>query len=192
MGYTICKKPAFIFTHIPKTGGTSLFSRQSNVQKQIAPYCSGLKVMNGHRYLRNFTGGCAYIKLKDYFKFSIVRNPYDRFVSLWLTKNKDMPFSQFINKVKQGKFPWKPLHSQTSWIATLEGIILTDHLIRYEVYEDDIQRTFKKLGLPWIKLPHLRKTDRYEDYKVYYDTQDKIDFVANYYANDLKNFNYSF
>ena len=189
MGCAICKNPPFIFTHIPKTGGTSFLSRRSPVVRQLRPYCEDLVIMNGHRYLYTFRLGCSRISLNDYFKFTIVRNPYDRFISLWLTKAKDTPLDDFIEMIKKRKIGWYPLKTQSSWVSARNGKLLIDHFIKYEDYEDGINRTLNGLGLPSVTLPHLRKTERLIDFRSYYN-KDQIKFVQNLYDLDFKNFNY--
>ena len=198
MGCAICKSPPFIFTHIPKTGGTSFMSRRSPVLKQLMPHCKGLTVMNGHRYLHSLGRGCRGLILSNYFKFTIVRNPYDRFISLWLTRTankdlkltKDATLNQFINLVKNRKVPWTALKTQSSWVCARNGKLLINHFIKYEDYENEINKTLNNLGLPSVILPHLRKTNRDRDYTKYYETEEQIQFVRKMYELDFENFNY--
>lgn len=189
MAFVWCKEPAFIYTHIPKTGGTSLFSHRSKLTKQLKKICPDISVMGGHRYLRYYKGKIP--DFDNYLRFATVRNPYDRFVSLWLTKNKDMPFIDFVNLVRENKLAWYQLKSQSAWISTIDGKILTNHLLRFENYEPEVRRLFIKLGLPDPKIPHLRKTERRKNYRHYY-TDEIVDFVTDYYSVDLENFNYSY
>ena len=76
----ISHKHKFIFTHIPKTGGTSI-----------------TRALNPNAGIKNKPLKEMPLKDKeDYFKFTFVRNPWDRAVSMfffrqkrgWLTKKK--------------------------------------------------------------------------------------------------------
>lgn len=189
MGCAVSENPAFIFTHIPKTGGTSLFSNHSPVQCNLRAHCQDLKVMNGHRYLRNYA---KTLDLSKYFKFAVVRNPYDRFISLWLTRIEYKTLDSFINAMKKRIFGWYALKPQFTWISIVNGPLLTDHLVRYENYIEGINEVFKTLGLPKVQIPHLRRTDRAKDYRMYYKKASQIAFVTEYYKKDLDLFNYSF
>lgn len=188
MAFTLCAKPAFIFTHIPKTGGSSLFSFRSSIPRKIEPYCKSLTVMSGHQYLRNFSKREFF---KKAFKFAIVRNPYDRYVSMWKVRADYVSIDEFTRMLIDREHAWYQIKPQTRWIATRDGTILTDQVLRFENYEAEIQRVFKLLGLPRVTLPHLRKTNRDSDYRKYYTDRSRA-FVESYYKEDLVNFNYMF
>ena len=164
-------------------------SRRARTHIKLKAY--NLTIMNGHHYLRYLINKHD---VSTYFKFSIVRNPYDRFISLWKVKQEKFGYSldEFIDLVKARKLPWTALKAQYTWISDGGSNLLTDHLMRYENYLIDIKDTLRKLGLPIISLPHLRKSDRSPNYRVYYKNDKQIDFVTDYYKQDLTNFRYSF
>lgn len=58
-----------IFVHIPKTGGTSI--RMS---------LKGMHLLKQHRTMDEVPEWCD---IDDYFKFTFVRNPWDRILSLY-------------------------------------------------------------------------------------------------------------
>lgn len=189
MAVIISEDPGFIFTHIPTTGGSSL----TEAIGQIKHLCKGLKIYSGHRYLRNLLGNR---NPDDYLKFTIVRNPFDRFVSHWLIKRPDLTFQEFTDAVVDRQIPWLALRAQSRWISTIprngKSKLLIDLPLRYERYEDSITRTLSDLGLPQVNLPHLRKISREKDYRTYYTSPKQVDKVAKLYEEDLENFNYSF
>jgi hypothetical protein len=183
--------PSFLFIHIPKTGGTSFISNRSSATKELKETCPLMNIASGHRTLHYLS---TKMDISKYFKFSIIRNPFDRFISLWKVQNLStgISFNTFINLVDQKKYGWYPLKPQSFWITNKENKLLTDHLIRFENYTKGINKVLKTLSLPSIKLPHLRKLDRLTDYKPYYNNSEQIDKVAKIYSIDLKNFGYSF
>lgn len=190
MACAICERPRFIYTHIPKTGGTSLFSPKSSATQTILNH-HHLILIGGHRYLRYI--GKRY-DLDKYLKFATVRNPYDRFISLWLTRTlrTKETLQQFINAVKAREVKWDALKQQCTWIRDLKGNLLTDRILRYENYEEEVRKLFEELSLPKVKLPHLRRTKRDRNYANYYERENQIDFVTDLYHDDLLIFNYSF
>jgi hypothetical protein len=190
MSCAVCEDPKFIFIHIPKTGGTSFMSKRSLGTAGLQKQCH-IELHGGHRYLRYMAGN---YNLPDYFKFTIVRNPYDRFISLWKTRQLKYGYdlNEFIRLIKARKVPWAALKTQSSWVSNANKVLLIDHFINYENYEKGIKETLKKLGLIMPGLPRLRRTKRNRDYKNYYKTQKQIDFVTKNYMIDLINFGYSY
>jgi len=190
MSCAVCEEPKFIFIHVPKTGGTSFMSKGSHGTAALQKQCH-IELHRGHRYLRYMSK--AY-DLSEYFKFTIVRNPYDRFISLWKTRQLKYGYglSEFIRLIKDRKIAWAPLKTQSSWVSNANKVLLIDHFISYESYEKGIKETLKKLGLIMPRLPRLRQIKRNRDYKNYYKTQEQIDFVTKNYMIDLINFGYSY
>jgi hypothetical protein len=74
----------YIFFHVPKAGGTSIHSRLKERYGWTDDPPPVLHHMMVRDYLRFFP------KKKDYFKFAIVRNPFDRLLSTWsdFTQNR--------------------------------------------------------------------------------------------------------
>lgn len=192
MACAIARDPNFIFTHIPTTGGTSLMSNKSHVPSVIKAHCGDLKILTGHRYLRNMIKNR---NADDFFKFTIVRNPFDRMVSHWKVHAPQLSFYQFVEEVHHRRMPWLALRAQSRWVALrppMTGKLLIDHAIRYERYEEGVNDTLARLGLPRVSLPHLRQNPRMKDYRRYYTSPRQIDLVAELYEEDIMNFNYSY
>jgi len=82
---------------------------------------------------------------KQYFKFTIVRNPFDRLVSQYYWKNR-----KNINPVAFDVFLSEHSHLiRENWnLYTENNQILVDDFIKYENLEEDINRISKKVGLP--------------------------------------------
>lgn len=190
MGCAVCEWPKFIFIHIPKTGGTSFMSESSFGTKALQKQCP-LTIMKGHRYLRYMASN---YNLTEYFKFTIVRNPYDRFISLWKTKQLKYGYdlNEFIRLIKARKIAWAALKTQSSWVSGANNKLLIDHFINYENYEKEIKETLKTLGLKMPGLPRLRSIKRNRNYRVYYKDQKHVDFVTKNYITDLINFGYTY
>ena len=191
MASAICKDPAFIFIHIPKTGGTSFISHGSRATRELKRHCK-LEVSASHRRIIDIA---KTHNLDDYFKFSVVRNPYDRFISLWLTrKAKDgTDLDGFIELIENKRLPMMRFKPQVYWISDGDGSnLLVDHLVKYENYKLGLYEVLRKLKLPFVKLPHMRQTMRDEDYRKYYKTQEQIEYVKDRYKIDLLKLGYRY
>lgn len=184
MGCVKCDNPKFFFVHIPKTGGTSVSQALHKLDIETT-------LMQGHRYL-----GWLMTKheLQNHHKFTVVRNPYDRFISLWLTRKKrhGCSLDDFIRGISLRKFGWYALRSQSRWVSDRRGKLLIDHVVKFEGLLTGIRGWGLTHGLNITKLPHMRKTQRDRDYQKYYETEEQINFVKQRYLNDLTNFNYNF
>ena len=163
------------FIHIPKTGGTSIKSAL-NIRKL------------GHPTLKSYTANA----------FTVVRNPFDRLVSSFCyakTENnfyyKKHPyyeyiancnFETFVKRLSEFK-DFFQLRPQSDFIYDSENNLLIDHVLRYEALQKDFNKFWD------IKLPHLNKSNRHEDWERYYN-KNTIKTAYEFYKRDFKNFNY--
>ncbi len=187
-----------IHIHIPRTAGTSI---KSGLFMESQPHFFARKYIQ----MRPDWSNC--------FKFSFVRNPWDRAVSLFSHQNGEGDSQDFKNWLldmveKNGHpndrtiewkvtdqldgtggipFPWK---SQTDWLIDYSGNICMDFIGRFENLNQDIYILEKLIGHT-ILLPHLRKT-KHGSYQDYYLDQESIDLVADWGRKDIENFGYSF
>ena len=137
----ISHKLKFIFVHIPKTSGNSLslflkdFIDNDVIhcesimgEKQgISILCEKTKKDIKHcdiRYYKNIYGD----KIEKYFKFTIVRNPYDRILSFYLwSKGKN---NQVFNRNEFIKFIKNNNSLQHKYIDNTFHIIYYENLIK--------------------------------------------------------------
>ena len=82
----------FLFLHLPKTGGTS-------INKFFNDKFDNNERDFGHPYLSDYK--CN--NFDDYFKFTVVRNPYDRLVSAFFYMKEYSNFQSDINFRKKWK-----------------------------------------------------------------------------------------
>lgn len=174
-----------IFIHINKTGGTSIsqafgFPRKHKVARQ-------LKEEVPHKW-------------DLYFKFSFVRNPWDRMLSMYKFRiennfqiDSNISFKKWLLEVcpkqrENKSFPplWGP---QLEWLEDKEGNILVDYIGRYERIKSDWEKICKKINKKLI-LPHLNKSNHLPYYK-YYDKETKS-LVEEWHQKDIAKFGYEF
>lgn len=126
-----------------------------------------------------------------YYKFAVIRNPFDRIVSFYeyhkmtgergLTKGRN--FKEWFWHVEF-------IPSMKPYVYDEADNLLVDKLIRFEDLESGFRETCHEIGIDSMSLPHEKKSKR-KDYKQYYDKQMR-DFVEEKLAIDLQTFSYSF
>lgn len=191
------QKTGSIFIHIPKAAGTS-----------VARAIYGMNI--GHRKAIDYLNISKKEFLK-YYRFSIVRNPWDRLVSAYhfarqggtsYVQPKRNPvyqselFSSFDIFVKE----W--LTSVSLWEEDVifqfqhEYIYVDDELMvnfvgKLENIDNDFNVICNRIGID-ANLPCLNKSEKNKkSYRDYYDDQTKR-IVGEIYSKDINLFEYSF
>ena len=200
----ISHKHKFIFIHIPKCGGTSIESLfggsvcgwdgDNNLWKQ---HCSLNQIKSIYK-----------IDIDKYYKFTFVRNPWDRAVSdyKWWIRRKS-PFRrllnnstlkdyllgrngyEYINHLNNRTGRGDHFYEQSSFIF-VKNINKMDFIGRFENLQEDFNVVCDKIGIPQQQLPHKNKT-KHKHYTEYYDDETK-QMVAEKYAKDIEYFGYEF
>lgn len=187
-----------IFVHVPKCAGIS-------VTKSLFGNLGG-----GHLSLADYQ---LLFDLKDFstfFKFTFVRNPWDRLVSAfcflknggfdkadarWAKNNLSRydDFNTFVREWVNGENIYKKNHffPQFSFIYDPDRQTRIDYIGKVENLTQDFTYVKNKLGIS-AELALLNQTGRKDrDYRKYYTTE-SIEIVANTYAEDIKLFSYKF
>jgi hypothetical protein len=184
-GIIICENPKFIYLKPAKTAGTSIL--REFLEKEISEVFH-LKdhPEKAHRWFKEITDE----KLQSYFIFCVVRNPFDRFVSLAAYFN--IPFKKFIREIsKYCEDDNIRIHSLPQSIYThLNGYQFVDMICRFECLQADMNLVLDRIGLSRRILPYINKS-RHSHYSEYY-TDDEIELIEKLYADDIKYFGYSF
>lgn len=150
-------------------------------------------------------------KFRRYFKFTVVRNPWDRLVSAyfyltqdrghetaqkWVDKNlhKYEGFNDFVlslkrEKVRRNILSWTHFLPQYKWISDNKENILVDFMAKLENLENDFY-TIKERAKVEGKLNVINKSKR-SNYKNYYD-KETAKIVEKVYAKDIKYLDYSY
>lgn len=191
------KKIAFV--HIPKTAGTTIRRVLSDHGANKAheyphPRAKHIKVREFVRSIPTY---------RDYFIFAIVRNPWDRMVSLWRygTSDKDPHTPQAFETwltTYAGTWGYNEnikyalnKESQGSWLTDDKGVYACNYVGRFEQLETDYSYVAVQYGLKlYDKLP-FEKTTTHKHYSEYYTTKTR-QWVRKYFADDIKDFKYHF
>ena len=187
-----------IFVHIPKCAGISV------VKSLFGNFDCG------HTSLKRYQIMFAPGEFKNYFKFTIVRNPYDRLVSAyffmkkggvnekdkkWAEKNLS-PYADFDAFVK-GWVNKKNIRSglhfrpQCGFICLEKNRPGMDFIGYYENLESDFSFICRKLQMNSTLHEANRNLSREKNYREYY-TDETRKIVADVYAGDIQVLGYSF
>lgn len=219
----ISHRKKFIYTKTVKTAGTSVevfFERYCVPEGPYTPtHATPVKIseagiigLRGSRKNEvvppewyNHMGAAA-IKNKlsshiwdNYFKFCVIRNPFDRLISLF-----------WFNNRKQGEKTFDHLSADTiiglfrKWLLTskintsrsmylIDNEVCMDFFIRYEHLQKDIEKvcTILKIDYQEDQLPFLKKSSRVAIPIASYYDQACIDVVEQIHGFELDYFNYT-
>ena len=198
----------FIFVHVPKTGGTS-------IERTIQKYGTCLQGKRNFDsiYYKHITANSLKILLGDefdtYFKFTVVRNPWDWIVSNYeynrgvhrpysisdsdSDKQKDFSSLNLENMSFDVWLDWwvETFHpSQIQLLVDCDGKLLTDKVIKFESLQEDFNMVCKKINIKPSKLPHKIKSNR-RPYEEYYNSESKA-LVQRAFSADIEAFDYHF
>jgi hypothetical protein len=202
-----------IFIHIPKCGGTS-------IENVIWPRPEDLTEANlwwgfVSKYHNKYqTGGLQHLLARQvrsevgleifnsFYKFTIVRNPWDRIVSQFaymqtrpdlmdfIGMQPDTEFKAYLGLIqKKQHVQWMP---QTDFILDQDGTLLVDKIGRLESIEKDSNEVFDILGVcrEQDKNFHANRSER-KSIDHYYD-QESAEMVGEIYSSDISYLNYGF
>jgi hypothetical protein len=96
------------------------------------------------------------------FKFSVVRNPYDKAISAWrfLDDLKIIPLVDALSNPPQPD-NWRSYHHFTRTLTsmlTIDGKLYPDFIVKYENLNNDFTTLMVKLGISSFFLPETNKT----------------------------------
>tara|TARA_Y100001938_G_C8099594_1_gene440605 strand:- start:1172 stop:1789 length:618 start_codon:yes stop_codon:yes gene_type:complete len=202
----ICFKHRCIFVHIPKTGGQSISRHFRKIGKiRGSDTWSNRDPLRGPPRLAHLTAE-EYVTGKHVtpqffnssFKFSFVRNPWQRVVSEFSWRKHLWKKISFDDWVKQLQFintddfcdKKRHLKPQQEFLYDDEENQLVDFIGRYENLQADFNTVLEELKLSPSKLPYINRSS-HKDYVHYYNQESK-QIIAQKYAKDIEYFGYEF
>lgn len=191
------QKTKSIFVHVPKTAGLSLI---------YAVY--GDKVeLYGHKRIIQYQK--VFSHFDQFYKFTVVRNPWDRLYSAYrFLQNNGLnehdinareqhlkhisSFEEFVLTWLNENTMWDIIHffPQHHFLCSEEGELLINQFIKFE----DIAAGNIELSSYFnrkIDLPHINKTTESKEYINHYSEAMK-EKVQEIYRKDIELFNYKF
>jgi Sulfotransferase family len=184
-----------IFVHVPKAAGTSIEKRLRQSDKDV---------VGGH------TTALAYRKkypaeFAAYFKFAVVRDPLDRFISAYSYLKQMAVHSALNNQIVHDcesmdhfaeKIKASPgiignivhLLPQHQFICDQKGEVIMDSVFRFEKLESAWREICSRAGIPAEPLAKLNPSPRAAREEV---TQAVLFVVRRAYARDFELFGYT-
>lgn len=168
-----------IFIHIPRTGGSSIERSFGVDMWQSTP---------NEKHLSAFE-----VKVKvgkerweEYYKFTVIRNPWDRVISLMNSGyyGKYSNLYEFLIKYEPAAHEYKNYQYYKILNAKL------DYIVRFENLQKDADFVRKKIGLSPSVLPHHEKSE-HNSYITYYNCE-TFSIVNYLYWVDIRKYDYSF
>ena len=175
------------FFHLPKNAGSS-----------IATWLTDN--VNGEEYMDDFRHASPR-SLKPMFddfgwSFCCVRNPWDRTVSWYnffhkqyknINKGINIPFEEYMDKLINEDYTSKYIKPIGHQYKTCDYV---DYVIKYETLTHDFKKVQEKVKC-FKPLNRVNKSID-ADYTQYYTKDSYVNWVGEYYAKDIMEFNYSF
>ena len=140
-----CTKRKLLFVHIPKTGGTSIESQMGALNKKGCGY----GITKGKAMQHYTVNECRehFPITDDYWSFSIVRDPYTRFVSDYHWNKghcKCKSVDEFLclaERVVKGDLYSENVYydhfmPQHKFLCDVSGNVLVDRVFRFEIFKD--------------------------------------------------------
>ena len=189
-----------IFVHIPKTGGMS-----------VARALYGDKLGHGsHHSIADYQVAFSAREFRRYFKFTFVRNPWDRAYSAYSflrrggMDEEDRAWSEatlpaypdfesfVLNWLTPGNAAsWIHFRPQVGFLRRRpDNALGIDYVGRFEALAGDFAKVADRLGID-AKLQHSNRSERVASWRDVY-TPAMRDAIARTYAADIRAFGYSF
>jgi hypothetical protein len=182
----------YVFVHIPKTAGRSVLSAM------------GVTFRCEHKSLGDYAAELGADVCKQRFKFTVVRNPWDRAVSFYRffyspVRQPALTFEHWLQR-RSKVVPLRakvPL-DQFSY-CRVDGVVDMDAILKFENVEKEFQPVAARFGITG-SLPHVGENTRvkripvetHESFRDYYASQWSVDFIAGLNSELIERMGYTF
>ena len=193
----------FLFVHIPRTAGNSIQSvLRDYSEDEIVALRSGRDgierfglrnphyKLSKHSTLAEYRAALGQEQFRSLYKFTCVRNPWDRMVSYyfrWTRDAKDWARKEFRKMILKALSVADYLRLDESKEDPFDNV---DYVMRFETLADDFRRVCAALNIPAKPLPKYNCSRR-EQYSRYYDDELRA-LIRERFALEIERFGYVF
>lgn len=211
----ICHKNKIIFIHIPKCAGSSVehyfevkpFDWKTPNYQNLTGWCPKRKIHMHHATANELleTELIDEDVWNEYYKFTIVRNPWSRAFSdyLWLNRfnyinssftdfiNKKGKLSKILNDKSVKEYRGDHLYPQIDFL-TINNEIVVDKILFFENIKSEFKQFINSQNLPTKSLPHSKKAKKMVSHYSHFYKDEEEELISNIYSKDIKMFDYFF
>ncbi len=193
----------FLFVHIPKTAGNSIQSilRDYSEDELVALRGEqdgierfGLRnpkyKIKKHSTLAEYRAVLRDEQFRSLYKFTCVRNPWDRMVSYYFTPTQQVGAwdrKEFRKMISKGLSVADYLRLDKGEEDPFGNV---DYVMRFENLANDFRSVCTTLGIPTASLPQYNRSNR-EHYSKYYNDELR-ELVRKRFASEIERFGYTF
>jgi len=205
-------RSGFWFVDIPRTGSTSLKVQLESLSfKGYGKSGHYSQSASSKPFFRDHTSACQVRdsigeeNWSNLYTFSIIRNPWSRFFSLYNYRIKagllspSVSFEEYVHLLKQTNVwsesspfrateYWWPM---TGYLASNASELLVENIFRFEEYGLAIKEIRNKLGVALASSTSLNESGNDLRYRDAYTTETR-EIIEQYYASDIERFAYTF
>ncbi len=215
-----------LFIHIPKVAGQSIESvflkragltwqqREEMLLKPNKLPSMGpprLAHLTALEYVKH--GYLSANEFSEIFKFSFVRNPWERLVSEYKYRNFTFSFKDFVwskfplpsdDNYSQGVDLYRHIIPQSDFLYDQHDNLLVDYVGKFESLANDFSRVTKLITGDSLSLPHKNKSSKTlfeklaswrgnkgKHYSEYYDDATR-EYIEDLYKRDIRLLDYTF
>ena len=207
---SICRAGVW-FVDIPRTSSTSvkaelgrLFGGEYRKSVEREAGVKRKKYFHDHTTAGRMKHALRESVWQELFTFSVVRNPWDRFLSLYRFRialgdlPAEIPFTQYAAMLKDVTYrrnhsPFAEWHyhmSMCDFLMDELDQVLVNRVYRMEDREEMIVDLNNRFGLE-LREVHKEKLSDGRSYREFYDDE-TAEMVGEYFRDDIANFSYEF
>ena len=203
----VSHKHRFIFFAQPRTAthairaalqphlGADDWQQQALTGTLRLPILELARIGHGHISLQQVQTWLPSEIWREYFKFTVVRNPYERYVSACTFLNRRNPGyagkerAFMKTALTRQRFRERALiRPQVALLANGAGTVGMNFVGRYERLQQSFDHVCECIGIPPNRLAR-RNASRHGDYRRYYD-EALLEQVSAFYRADFEQFEY--
>ena len=149
--------------------------------------------------LKPLSNKLNYDIFKNFYKFGVIRNPFDTIVSHYYWQNSSennlnsITFNEVLKELESNIYPNYGLLNLNKLMDKNLEKVLCDKIIKYEDLNKELSFVFNKLGIPFddkLKI-FKKKNNKRKNYKNFFDNNEQK-LINEIFWKDIEMFDYSY